>query len=53
MITLQAVWQDTELAVAVIEDMDDMDYGIDDILDQLVGTPYEAIISEMEIRIHH
>lgn len=53
MITLQAVWNDTELAVAEIEDQENMDIGLEDILDQIRGTPYETIIDEIEIRIHH
>ena len=53
MITLQAVWEDTEIAIAEIDDMDNIDIGIQDILDQLVGTPYQSIIEEIEIRIHH
>ena len=53
MITLQAIWDNTELAVTEIEDMDNIDIGIQDILDQLEGTPYQEIIDQIEIRIHN
>lgn len=53
MITLQAIWDNTELAVTEIEDVNDIDIGIQDILDQLDGTPYQEIIDQIEIRIHH
>ena len=53
MITLQAIWDNTELAVTEIEDMDNIDIGIQDILDQLDGTPYQEIIDQIEIRIYN
>ena len=52
MTTLVAVWDETELAVTEIESLENIDIGIQDIMDQITGTPYESIIDEMEIRIY-
>ena len=51
---LQAVWDNTELAIAEIDslDQDTIWEGIVEILDQLEGTPYEEIIGQMKILLH-
>lgn len=51
MATLVAVWENTELAIAEIESLDYLREGIQDILDQILGTPYEEIIEDMRIEI--
>ena len=52
MITLQAVWQDTEIAIADLEDIENLEIGIQDILDQIIGTIYESVIEEIVINVN-
>lgn len=52
MITLQAVWQDTEIAIADLEDIENLEIGIQDILDQIIGTIYESVIEEIIINVN-
>ena len=51
---LQAVWDNTELAVTEIDslDQDTIWEGIMEIYEQIRGTPYEEIIPQMKILLH-
>ena len=51
---LQAVWDNTELAIAEIDslDQDTIWEGIMEIYEQIRGTPYEEIIGQMKILLH-
>lgn len=52
MITLQAVWNETEIAIADLEDIENLEIGIQDILDQIIGTIYESVIEEIVINVN-
>ena len=43
MITLVASFEGTQVAAADIENIENLEVGLQDIIDQIVGTPYEHV----------